>query len=493
MSSPGISTPNSCGNTPRPTDPPAPPAPAARRPAVVNVAEDWNTAAIIALVVNLIRDKDRLLPDGSNFGVWGDFLEKRMRNGVNDGDYLMFLLTSAVQEQIARSILLASVDRTLRRPMAPFATTQEMFADIHLRFNVITRAAKINAFRRLLLFNIRDHPSSATINMAITDQLNELHQQNINLTRNLPQLAWIGSSERTRIRTGSNEGGGSKDRYGITSFQKQDVRTVNVVQENIRHQREGITDSQPMPASQPLVMQANPVAAVPVSSLPPQHPNNIPDAMDFMVMQAGFCWQCRLPNHLLRECPLRVCANPNRGPARRMPQHWGYNQYPFPQQHGFQPFYPIVAPAGYTGTYPLVQPPSFASCPPRSTDVSSSLPAWQLLPPGNSYQPQYQNNCAYWAWQSLETQQHWTQPAARMSKAPLHNHQDHSARMVELGDLADDLANLHFGHAHVVMANGEPIVDSVATEGNNAFITGQGNFHFDGLNNQRVTIHGVLY
>lgn len=101
MSSPAVNTPNSRGNTPRP-EPAAPPPPATRRPpAVVNVAEDRNTAAIIASVVNLIRDEDRLLPDGSNFGVWGDFVEERMRDAVNDGDYLMFPSTSEVHERIA--------------------------------------------------------------------------------------------------------------------------------------------------------------------------------------------------------------------------------------------------------------------------------------------------------------------------------------------------------------------------------------------------------
>ena len=67
------------------------------------------------------------------------------------------------------------------------------------------------------------------------------------------------------------------------------------------------------------------------------------------------------------------------------------------------------------------------------------------------------------------------------------------AQFVELGDLTEDLANLQFGQIDVDMAEGAPIVDSGATEGSPAFITGQGDLQFNGLDNQRVTIHGVLY
>lgn len=373
--------------------------------------------------------------------------------------------------------------------MARFATTHLMFAEIRLRFNVITRAAQINAFRRLLRFNIRDHASSATINMAITDHLDELHRQNIDLNRDLPGLVLqngLGSEPEVmrevdrRVELALQA---SRSRT-VPDFDNI-VRTVNIVQQNIRHQREIDAEDQPMPVTQPLAMQADTQNSIGIPNAVSPHPDNTPDATDFLAMQAGVCWQCCSPNHMLRDCPLRARNGPNHGPARPLSHHRGYNQYSIPQQHGFQPFYPIVAPAGYTGTYPSVQPPPTSMRPPGP-------PAPQVFRPGDSYRPQYQNGRSDSATQAAMSQRQRSQPAARMSEAPVQQPKDHSARMVELGNLADDLADLNFGHADVVMAEGALIVDS-ATEGNTAFITGQGNLQFDGVNNQRVTIHGVLY
>jgi hypothetical protein len=91
--------------------------------------------------------------------------------------------------------------------------------------------------------------------------------------------------------------------------------------------------------------------------------------------------------------------------------------------------------------------------------------------------------------------------------------------MVQLGAVIDGLANINFGHMEVTTSTDVPIVNSgashhlcgdfqlfshfrsfrspiplkVATSANNAYITGKGDLTFHGANNQRVTIHGVLY
>ncbi|POV94139.1 hypothetical protein PSHT_16406 [Puccinia striiformis] len=68
-----------------------------------------------------------------------------------------------------------------------------------------------------------------------------------------------------------------------------------------------------------------------------------------------------------------------------------------------------------------------------------------------------------------------------------------SARMVEIGDVVEDVNNLRFDHIVADGSNNVPIIDSVATSGGNAFITGEGDLTFSGLANQQVTLHGVLY
>lgn len=96
-----------------------------RLPVPVNLADDRNASAIISSVSGQIRDADRLLADGSNLGVWEEFLEERLRDAINDPDYLAYESTSAHHERIARSILLSSVDRSLRRDLQrlPFASS----------------------------------------------------------------------------------------------------------------------------------------------------------------------------------------------------------------------------------------------------------------------------------------------------------------------------------------------------------------------------------
>jgi hypothetical protein len=110
-----------------------------------------------------------------------------------------------------------------------------------------------------------------------------------------------------------------------------------------------------------------------------------------------------------------------------------------------------------------------------------------------------------------------SQPVACSSDLPAQDKPQ--ACIVEIGNLEDKIAQLNFSHADVEMIDTAPIVDSgashhlcgdfscffnfrsfrspvplnVATKGNQAYVTGQGDLHFNGLANQGVTLHGVLY
>ncbi|POW13842.1 hypothetical protein PSTT_03520 [Puccinia striiformis] len=279
----------------------------------------------------------------------------------------------------------------------------------------------------------------------------------------------------------------------------------------MRHARETGKEDHQMPPQQPLAMQATAAIPIPTPAAPTPHPDNVPDAGNFLAMQAGVCWQCCSPDHLLRNCPMRQRFNPGRQPTPNYQQQRRY-QPTHPAPHGgFTPFYPIVAPAGSVSTYPTVQQPARYPGPQAPINPTPGRPA-------DSYRPQYRlqrvgNPCT--GTKSLGDP---SPPAARMAEAPALT-EDTQAQIVELGDLSNDLANLNFWQADVEMAEGAPIVDSgashhlcgdrrllfnfhsflhpiplkVATEGNPAYITGQGDLQFNGLDNQRVTIHGVLY
>ncbi|PLW13160.1 hypothetical protein PCASD_01900 [Puccinia coronata f. sp. avenae] len=138
----------------------------------------------------------------------------------------------------------------------------------------------------------------------------------------------------------------------------------------------------------------------------------------------------------------------------------------------FQGFYSIVAPTGYTGMYPQVQAP----------------PHQAPGPTGNNTQPADSYRLQYWLQQvnnrrlpDNSSTLPASQPAARLQY-----------QIVELEDLSKELAQLNFSHTDIEMVDTAPIVDS-ATKGKQAYMTGQGSLHFNGLANQGVMLHGVLY
>ncbi|KAI7951308.1 hypothetical protein MJO28_006992 [Puccinia striiformis f. sp. tritici] len=490
-------TPNSRANSPRIglNDPPPhqdaqDPPPNVRNAPLVNLAEDQYTASVIGSITSHIREVDLLAPDGSNYAVWSDFIQERLRDAINNHKYLLHASTSTVHKRIARSILLSSINCSMRRNIGRHASAQLMYLDLRARFNTVSRAAQIAAFRRLLRFNIRDHPTTATITTSINDALDELERLNITLTRD--QIAGLvlqnglGSDPELmrEVDRRVEQAMQASRTHEIPEF-KSMVRIIDIVRQNMRHARETGKEDHQMPPQQPLAMQATAAIPIPTPAAPTPHPDNVPDAGNFLAMQAGVCWQCCSPDHLLRNCPMRQRFNPGRQPTPNYQQQRRY-QPTHPAPHGgFTPFYPIVAPAGSVSTYPTVQQPARYPGPQAPINPTPGRPA-------DSYRPQYRlqrvgNPCT--GTKSLGDP---SPPAARMAEAPALT-EDTQAQIVELGDLSNDLANLNFWQADVEMAEGAPIVDSVATEGNPAYITGQGDLQFNGLDNQRVTIHGVLY
>ncbi|PLW53906.1 hypothetical protein PCANC_03763 [Puccinia coronata f. sp. avenae] len=128
---------------------------------------------------------------------------------------------------------------------------------------------------------------------------------------------------------------------------------------------------------------------------------------------------------------------------------------------------------------------------PQTTWVGiSHLVKPSATPPGcpsNYFRPNYGNQ------QPSKSPAHSNptlQPST--SKASMPPGFNSTARMVEIGDVNEGLANINFGHVEATTSTNVPIVDS-ATSAKNAYIMGEGNLTFRSANNQRVTIHGVLY
>ena len=157
--------------------------------AIPSIANDRNAAAIISSITSQIRDEDHLLSDGTNYMSWKDFIEERLRDAINNPDYLCFRSYNATQKRIVQSIMLSLVDRSFRRALSRLGSAHEMYLDITACFTTISREAQLNHFKCLLHFNIRNHPTTATIGPVFDEVFDALGQMNITL--NCDKLAGI--------------------------------------------------------------------------------------------------------------------------------------------------------------------------------------------------------------------------------------------------------------------------------------------------------------
>ncbi|EFP77819.1 uncharacterized protein PGTG_03775 [Puccinia graminis f. sp. tritici CRL 75-36-700-3] len=292
----------------------APPHQAPPEPRPEDPERNRQIAAVIGAVSNQIHDEDRLKPDGSNFAIWQDFLDERIRDAINVPLFFHFPNNNVTHERIGRSILLTSVDRSLRRGLARHATVHRMWQDIRIRFHSVSRAAQLDLFRRLITFSISDHPTTAGMSTHIGDILDEMETIRMPFTRD--HLAGLVLQNGLASEPELQQEFDRRIEHDLQSATVEDppmnfdemVRLIDIIRRQLRLQNvnRGSTNTQT-----PLVMQAEvnttqTTPTVPQLPGPALHPDNTPDAHDFMAMQAGLCWQCRSPDHMLRNCPMRA-------------------------------------------------------------------------------------------------------------------------------------------------------------------------------------------
>ncbi|PLW38630.1 hypothetical protein PCASD_08245 [Puccinia coronata f. sp. avenae] len=469
--------------------PPYPPADPPRRPEDL----DRTAAAIIASVNAQIRNKDRLKSDGSNYAVGVDFLDKRMRNAINRDVFFNRPSRNPLHKRIGWSILISSVDRSIRCSLVRLGTAHEMWTDLQDRFNSVSRAAQMNVFRRLLAFDISAHSSTAAMASSLHDILDELEIIHIDFIRDYVGGLILQHSLSSEPELSEEFDCMIENHFqSLPNGQVMDVdsmfRMLDVIRrcQTLQPRGRALTAPAPTIALQAEVDDGPPTPDTTLNKLKllAAHPDNIPDAYDFLAMRAGHCWQCQSPDHLLCNCPM--CARPSastfgrnrmpRGPANQLAG-------PMPRNHpaGFQSWYPIITPPRFTGVYPQQAPLTHVGQ--RGQQPSNGPPAR----PADYFRPNYGNR------RPANSPAHPAPPSQpSTNEASVPPGFNSTAWMVELGDVNNGLANINFGHVEVTTSTDVPIVDS-ATSANNAYITGEGDLTFHGANNQRVTIHGVLY
>ncbi|KAH9448263.1 hypothetical protein Pst134EB_022252 [Puccinia striiformis f. sp. tritici] len=104
---------------------------------------DRNVITNINSTTAQIRDRDRLLPDGSNYPAWQDFVCERVRDAINRPNFFDTKNDNPTFERIARAILINPLHESMRRHISRLATAQAMFIDLRARFHTISRAAQI--------------------------------------------------------------------------------------------------------------------------------------------------------------------------------------------------------------------------------------------------------------------------------------------------------------------------------------------------------------
>ncbi|KAI7963161.1 hypothetical protein MJO29_003588, partial [Puccinia striiformis f. sp. tritici] len=340
-------------------DPPVHPAPRDDRHRL-DADIDRNVITIINSTTAQIRDRDRLLPDGSNYPAWQDFVCERVRDAINRPNFFDTENENPTFERIARAILINSLHESMRRHISRLATAQAMFIDLRARFHTISRAAQMNAFNNLLDFNATNFNTTAEMAAHIEDALDEMEDVRVEFTRD--HLAGLilqrGLASVPEVNMELNRR--IEFRMEWTDGEAMDFDTMIRNVDIIRRQHFLANRSVQNPPAPALAMNAEidrqPSPSQPADTFAGFHPDNIPDAGDFMAMQAGLCWQCRSPDHLLRHCPLRQRPNQNRTAYRPPTNQFRQPPYNGNLGGGFQSHYPIITPPGFTGVYPQPTP-----------------------------------------------------------------------------------------------------------------------------------------
>ncbi|OAV90206.1 hypothetical protein PTTG_28398 [Puccinia triticina 1-1 BBBD Race 1] len=367
-----------------------------------NQAEiDRLAVSIINSVNSQVWDKDCLRADGLNWNEWIDFIDARMRDATGVTYFFHHPATNQLHERIGRSVMLNSLVRSLRRSLQHVANSHQMYQTLRSRFHMLSQASMLNLFRRLKSFTVLEKASTPEIATEISDIFNDINDMGVPYTRDVWAGLFLQDALRSvpaiqeefdcRLEIEYQTATPERPPMGFDGM----VTLIDIVRTQLNIQADNQSTSQ---NTTPLAMRADALPDLPSANTQQfptahnnqfVHPNNVPDAFDFMAMQAGLCWQCRSPDHPLRDCPLR--QHPQTTCQRFQPRAPATTrQYiPPPAQTGFQPFYLIVAPPGFVGIYPQAQGTFQGNRPPVPSNFSpSNFSPPQAARPADNCQPQ---------------------------------------------------------------------------------------------------------
>ncbi|OAV93995.1 hypothetical protein PTTG_06707 [Puccinia triticina 1-1 BBBD Race 1] len=140
------------------------------------------TASIIASAIKLIRDRDVLLADGSNYRQWVRRLRELASQLLYNTVFFVKPSTNIHHEKIGRAGLLHSIDQSLEDGISSMATCHDGFKSLKLCFNSICCAAQISTLDTLLWVEPDSFATAAAYGARVRDLITDLKDLNVQFT-----------------------------------------------------------------------------------------------------------------------------------------------------------------------------------------------------------------------------------------------------------------------------------------------------------------------
>ncbi|KAI7967601.1 hypothetical protein MJO29_000878 [Puccinia striiformis f. sp. tritici] len=406
---------------------------------------------------------DLLKSDGSNFRTWYRELVEIAFSYLDNAEFFMREQLDSTMERVARSILLGSVNRSLRHELYDSRTSYGVVQILRTRFRTINRAAQLTRWSRLHRIDVgldSNIPGLATTyRNAYADFLEsglELNEDNV---LGLPLQSSI--CNNTDLR---NEFDNRVDT--VLSWNQDQPLTFNRLVDILISSQERVNDRLGDQRQ-----EATPVAYntdVPA----PERQDSIISHPDNIYAQAArpsrplpnrssgprACLRCGSTSHMISQC---TAPEPAPRPQQQVDPRSGRS---------------FTLASGFTSHYPIITPPNLSSSF-NQPNRDSSRTTNNTLRPADLYRPN--DNGAEPNFHNLEFDEPTSDPN-RNQEALLDTGATHHLT-------GDRLALTDF-----TVLN-PPIPLRVATDGPPKFVTGKGMMLFPGRNSIPMALEGVLY
>ncbi|EHS64056.1 uncharacterized protein PGTG_22111 [Puccinia graminis f. sp. tritici CRL 75-36-700-3] len=392
-----------------------------------------------------------------------------------------------VQEQIGRSLLLATVDSSMHQSILRHPNCYEMFTYLNSRFFTVTRAEQMVCWDKLINFKLSDFSSSAEGVTKLYETLDDFVSFGLDLNREtigglaLQSLIEAGSELRREVdrHVKQDLGGTSKTLSKKAVTPDQILKHIDIVK---RQQDLGSSRSSTFSASTPQAHQstADVHSDQAKEFYDPRTWPNTHEQVEGLAISGPQCWNCRSPDHLLSKCRLPRRIDFDRPPSssnlwRKQPQHHVGNRSghtPVMAPGNFQAWYPIVTPPGYQhrGFQPAQSPYA-----PPPTSLQGQQPAKRA----DLYRPDYRQRTPQHPLKSQSQASANTVDAGNPSEEPDHHQsqpsqdyyhppcpiQESTSRMIEIGVFDEGLHNgVVPGFRQLTLGDGDdPVLETGAT------------------------------